>query len=416
MHTIVTPASDPALKKRALGIVFLIMLLDIVGLTIIIPVAPFVVGQFSDDALMVTLLTGIYAAAQFLAAPAIGKISDRVGRRRVLLLCVLGSAAGYVMFGVGGALWILFLSRVIDGITGGNLATAAACIADISTPEERPQNFALIGMAFGLGFIAGPALGGAASQFGINAPAFTAAVLALISAGVIYFLLPESLPAEARESAPLRASDFNPFVAIGEMARKPGLAMLIVVNCLFAFGFDGMNSVMSVYVVDRFAAEPWQIGLLFVVAGVITAFTQAVLVPRVVARTGEKPMAIVSQLGLALGAIVIVLVPSFLWLYPNQVLLSGIGGFVWSTIGALAASKVLPHEQGRLAGVNTALQSLMTIAGPLAAGATYDAVAPTAPFWVSAGVFLLAALVMARVRVAPRSRNTAPAAANAAGH
>src|SRR5262245_20121096 len=172
MHT--PPPTQLPSNKRALGLIFLIMLMDIIGLTIIIPVAPFIVQRFSQDALMVTALTGIYAAAQFLAAPALGKISDRVGRRPVLLVCILGSALGYFIFGIGGALWILFLSRLIDGISGGNLATASAYIADISAPEERPKNFGMIGMAFGLGFIIGPALGGALSTISIDAPAFAA--------------------------------------------------------------------------------------------------------------------------------------------------------------------------------------------------------------------------------------------------
>jgi DHA1 family tetracycline resistance protein-like MFS transporter len=416
MYPEASTSLDAKTKKRALGLIFLIMLMDIVGLTIIIPVAPFIVQRFSPDALMVTTLTGIYAAGQFLAAPAIGKISDRLGRRPVLLTCILGSAVGYFIFGVGGALWILFVARAIDGITGGNLSTAAAYIADVSSPEERPKNFALIGMAFGLGFILGPALGGAVSQISIDAPAFTAGVISLASAALIYALLPESLPPALRRSTPLRAADFNPLVAIGEMARKPGIAILLLASCLFAFGFDGMNSALSVYIAEKFAVQPWQIGALFVVSGIVTAFTQAVLVQRVVARAGEKPMAIVSQVGLCLGALVIALAPAYWWLYPNILLVSGVGGFVWATLGSLTASKVQPHEQGQLAGVNTALQSLMAALGPLAAGVAYDQVAPGAPFWIGAGVFVLAGLLLLGVRVPVRPAAAEPAGAAQGAH
>jgi multidrug resistance protein len=395
-------AVGAASKKRALGMIFLVMLMDIIGLTIIIPVAPFIVQRYSPDALMVTALTGIYAAGQFLAAPAIGKISDRFGRRPVLLICILGSAIGYFIFGIGGALWVLFISRLIDGISGGNLSTAAAYIADISEPEERPKNFAMIGMAFGLGFILGPALGGAVSQISIDAPAFLAGILSLVSVGLIFALLPESLPPEQRRSEPLRAADFNPLIAIGEMARKPGIAILLIANCLFAFGFDGMNSALSVYVAEKFAVQPWQIGALFVASGVVTAFTQAVLVQRAVARAGEKRLAVVSQVGLGLGAAIIAIAPAFWWLYPNILLVSGVGGLVWATIGSLIASKVQPHEQGQLAGVNTALQSLMAVCGPIAAGAAYDYVAPGAPFWLGAAVFGLTALLLSGVRVPAR--------------
>lgn len=403
MPTFITAHDQPAMKKRALGLIFLVMLLDIVGLTIIIPVAPFIVQRFSPNALMVTALTGIYAAAQFLAAPAIGKISDRVGRRPVLLICILGSAIGYFIFGVGGALWVLFAARVIDGISGGNMSTAGAYIADISTPEERPKNFALIGIAFGLGFIVGPALGGALSQISIDAPAYAAGILALVSAALIFARLPESLPPAQRQAAPMRPADFNPLGAIAEMARKPGVAILLAASCLFAFAFDGINSALSVYLATQFAAQPWQIGALFVVSGLVTAVTQAALVPRVVARFGERRMAIVSQLGLSLGALVIALAPALWWLYPNIVLISGVGGFVWATTGSLLAAKVRQHEQGQLAGVSTALQSLMAACGPLAAGLIYDALAPSAPFWLGAAVFVLAGALLMRVR-APAAR------------
>jgi MFS transporter, DHA1 family, tetracycline resistance protein len=412
MQAQANPAADAASKKRALGMIFLVMLMDIIGLTIIIPVAPFIVQRYSPDALMVTALTGIYAAGQFLAAPAIGKISDRFGRRPVLLICILGSAAGYFVFGIGGALWVLFLARLVDGISGGNLSTAAAYIADISAPEERPKNFALIGIAYGLGFILGPALGGVVSQISIDAPAFLAGILSLISVGLIFAVLPESLPPEKRRAEPLRAVDFNPLVAIGEMARKPGIAILLVANCLFAFGFDGMNSALSVYVAEKFAVQPWQIGALFVVSGVVTAVTQAVLVQRAVARAGEKRLAVLSQVGLGLGAAIIAIAPAFWWLYPNILLVSGVGGFVWATLGSMIASKVQSHEQGQLAGVNTALQSLMAVCGPLAAGAASDYVAPGAPFWVGACVFALTTLLLIGVRAPARSR--APETATAA--
>src|SRR5690349_14529164 len=174
--------------RRALAVIFFIQLMDVIGLTILFPVSPYIVRQFSDSALMVTMLSVLYAAALFLAAPLLGQISDRVGRRPVLLLCVLGSAGGYVLFGLGGALWVLFLARLIDGFTGGNLSTATAYIADVSKPEERAKNFIIVGMAFGLGFIIGPAIGGALGQVNLALPAYTAAALSLVGAGLIYWL------------------------------------------------------------------------------------------------------------------------------------------------------------------------------------------------------------------------------------
>src|SRR5262245_2342823 len=187
--------------KAALNLIFCILLLDVVGISILYPVAPYIVRRYSSDALMLTVLTAIYAAAQFFAAPVLGKLGDRYGRRPVLLVSLFGSAIGYVLFGVGGALWVLLLARLIDGITAGNQSTAAAYIADVSPPEARAKNFALIGMAWGLGLILGPALGATLGQINLAAPAFAAAMLAFVSLLLGIVLLPESLPDEARETA-----------------------------------------------------------------------------------------------------------------------------------------------------------------------------------------------------------------------
>lgn len=161
--------------------------MDVIGLTILMPVSPYIIREYSTNALAVTLLSAIYAAAQFLAAPILGLLSDRYGRRPLLLISIFGSAIGYFIFGIGGALWILFFSRIIDGITGGNFSIANAYIADITTDKDRAQSYALVGSAFGVGFILGPAVGGLLSHFALSAPAYTAGILSLISFTVGFF-------------------------------------------------------------------------------------------------------------------------------------------------------------------------------------------------------------------------------------
>src|SRR5262249_20450893 len=139
--------------KAALRLVFFILLLDVIGISLLYPVAPYIVRRYSSSALMLTVLTAVYAAAQFFAAPVLGKLGDRHGRRPVLLLCLFGSALGYILFGIGGALWVLVVARLMDGITGGNQSVASAYIADVSKPEERAKNFTLIGTAWGIGLV-----------------------------------------------------------------------------------------------------------------------------------------------------------------------------------------------------------------------------------------------------------------------
>jgi MFS family permease len=327
-----------------------------------------------------------------------GKISDRVGRRPVLLISVFGSALGYFIFGIGGALWVLFLARLIDGVTGGNLSTAAAYIADVSKPEERAKNFTLIGMAYGMGFILGPALGGALGQVSLNAPIYAAGIVSLASVGLVYFLLPESLPVEKRETAPLKLRDFNPFISIGDMARKPGIALLLIITALFNFSFDGMNSTLAIFVVDKFSVQPWQIGALFVISGVATTIMQATFVQRFMPIYGEKRMGIFSLSGNAIGALLIFLAPVMWMLYPIIFVQSLALSFIFSALSTLAANRVSDQEQGQLAGVSAAVSGLVAALGPLWAGVVYDHVMPGAQLWMGAILLGVAGLLMMFVK------------------
>ncbi len=400
-------ATQPS-NRRKLAVIFFIMLMDIMGLTFLWPVAPYIVQRYSDDALMVTMVTVLYAGAQFFAAPLLGKLGDRYGRRPVLLVSIFGSAVGYVIFGVGGALWILFLARVIDGISGGNLSTASAYIADISAPDDLAKNFTLVGVAWGLGLILGPAVGGAVGQISLDAPMFAAAGLSLIGLLLVFFFLPESLPKERRVTDPIRGSDLNPLIAIGAMLRKPALGWLLIVLTLFNFAFNGINSIQTLYVIDLFNAEPWQVGLLLVLFGIAIAVVQALLVPRFVPRYGEKAVGAASLLLQALASLVVVFVPVMGLIFAILVFSAAASGFTFPTLTTLSTNRVSPHEIGVLMGVTTALGSLMNIFGPLYAGWVYDHVMPTAPFWTGAILFATAAILLLRSNPKAQSGRQTP--------
>jgi DHA1 family tetracycline resistance protein-like MFS transporter len=380
--------------KGALGIIFSIMLMDIIGISILYPVAPYLVKRYSDEALMVTMLTVIYAAAQFFAAPVLGKLSDRYGRRPVLLLSVLGAAIAYVILGIGGALWVLFLARLIGGTTAGNLSTASAYIADVSDAGNRAKNFGLIGVAWGVGLILGPALGAGLGQIDLVAPAFAAAVLSLVNVLLVVFLLPESLPRERRETSRLRANDLNPFASILAMARLPTLGRLFLALCLFNLAFNGIGSTQALFLIDKFAAQPWQLGLQMVAAGVTVAVVQALLVQRFVSRYREKAVAVASLIGQSFGALAVLFAPRFWLVYLLAMLNSALSTFTFPTIGTLASNSVSPREQGMLMGVTTALGSLMSVLGPLGAGVVYGRVMRGTPYWIGAAIFALAALTL----------------------
>jgi multidrug resistance protein len=392
----------PAAQKRSLAVIFSIMLMDIVGISVLSPVAPYIVQRYSSEALMVTMITVLYAAAQFFGAPLLGKLGDRYGRRPVLLASLLGQAAGYLIFGIGGSLGVLFAARLIGGITGGNLSTASAYIADISKPEERSKNFTLIGIAWGTGLILGPALGSVFGQISLETPAFAAAVLSLLNVGLSVLLLPESLPRERRERTPIRASDFNPIHAIIEMARKPSLGWILLVMALFNFAFNAINSTATLFVIQKFNAQTGEVGLLLVMGGVALAVVQFLFVRRLVPRFGEKRVAMSSLLGQAFSAVAIFSVPVLWMVFPLNMIANAFSGFTFPTMTTLTTNRVLPREVGLLMGVSTAIGSLMNIAGPLWAGVVYDGVMPGAPYWMGAVVYVVAAFMLVRVRnVAP---------------
>jgi multidrug resistance protein len=371
--------------------------MDVIGITVLSPVAPYIVRRYSNEALMVTMITVIYAAAQFFAAPLMGKLGDRYGRRPVLLVSLLGQAVGYIIFGIGGALWVLFLARLVGGITGGNMSTASAYIADVSKPEERAKNFTLIGIAWSLGLIVGPAIGAVLGQISLAAPAFVSAAFSLSNVLLGFFLLPESLPREQRDTAPLRVNDFNPIVSIFEMARKPGLGWLLIVTCLFNFAFNGINSTSSLFLIHKFAADPAQVGSLMMLAGIALAVVQFLLVQRVVRRFGEKAVAVASLLGQVIGDLAIFFAPVLWMIYPINMLVTAFSGFTFPTLTTLNTSRVQHREVGLLMGVTTGLGSLMNIFGPLCAGTVYDRVMMGAPYWMGAAVLILAALMLTRI-------------------
>jgi multidrug resistance protein len=389
-----------------LGVIFMVILLDIVGLSILQPVQAYIVRQYSSDALSVTLLTVIYAAAQFVCAPILGRLSDRYGRRPVLLISVLGSAFGYFLFGFGGALWVLFLSRLIDGITGGNISTAMAYIADITPPRERAKHFALVGVAFGLGFILGPALGGALSQISLAAPAYAAGTLSLLSALAGLVVLRESLPPERRTSGAFRWQEINPLGAVVALAQRPPLGALLLALCLFYCAFNAFTAVVAVFAIERFALTPFELAMVFLTGGIAMAAVQGGLVGRLAPRVGEQRLALVGLLLQAFGLVAVVVAPLAWLLYPITVIISAGSGLIYPSLTALLANQVPPQEQGQVAGVGTALNGLMSVVGPLGGGAAYDHVGASTPFWAGALLLGLAAAVLSGVRLPAYGRST----------
>jgi MFS family permease len=307
---------------------------------------------------------------------------------------------GYFLFGIGGALWVLFLSRLIDGFTGGNIATAMAYIADVTPPKDRARNFAFGGVAFGLGFIIGPVISGALSTISLAAPAFAAGGLSLASFLFGLVFLPESLPSEKRAVGAFHLREVNPFRVIAEMGRLPNLGLLLSAIFILYLAYSGLFGFVTVYTLNRFSATPQENAALFMVIGVFQMVGQGGIVYRLTPRFGEKRIAVFGLFLQALTYPLFVIVPGFAYLYPLAVVSALGNALTRPTLDALVANSVAAHEQGRAAGTTSALYSLTNMIGPLAAGLLYDTVSPGSIFLVGGALIGLACLIVSQVRTA----------------
>jgi MFS transporter, DHA1 family, tetracycline resistance protein len=386
-----TPSSD----RKALGIAFFIVFLDMLGASILIPVVPYIVRAYRPDAMTVGWLSLSYSAAQFLATPVLGAVSDRVGRRPVLLISILGSAFGYFLFGWAGSLWVLFASRILDGLTGGNISTAQAYIADRSQPEDRAKNFGMIGAAFGLGFILGPAFGGALSKISLQAPAFAAGIVSLITFLTALFFLRESLPPEKRQRTPFALRQLNPLGHIVAPLKRPVLRWLLPGFFALAFAMSGLTSNFAVYTLNRYGLTPSQNALILVWLGFVSVVIQGGVVRRLLPRVGENRLASEALVLSVIGYAALAWGPTLWFLYLAIGIIAVGNGLGGPAMQGLLSRQAEAHEQGTLMGVSASLSSLARVGGPLFAGAVFDHLGMGAPYWFGA-LFMLAGLFLVR--------------------
>src|SRR5512133_1817594 len=339
-------AVAPRASRRALTFIFVTMLLDIMGAGIMMPVVPYIVRPYSADALTIGLLAVVFSMAQFFASPLLGAVSDRHGRRPVLVISLLGAAVGYALFGVGGALWIFFVSRIVAGFTAGNLTAAQAYIADVSGPEDRAKNFGLVGAAFGIGFILGPSIGGVLAKISLSAPAWASAGVALTTAVFGWFVLPESLPPERRRPHPLHIGDFNPFSLLMRALRTPRLRALFSGIFFSRFAMMALQTNFAVYTLDRFKYTPAQNAVVFTVLGATATITQGFIIRRLSGRFSERLLLLVGLAIMTVGMASVAAVPVGWLLSPAIAVLAFGSGLVQPTIQSLVSSAGTAEEQG----------------------------------------------------------------------
>ena len=390
--------------RHALTFIFITLLIDVIGFGIIIPVVPALIQllrgpgtTYAEAATWGGYLGFAYAGLQFLTAPVLGGLSDAYGRRPVLLFSLLGFGIDYVLQGVAPSLAWLFVGRCVAGITGASFTAASAYIADVSTPENRTQNFGLIGMAFGVGFILGPLAGGVVGHhFGPRAPFFVAAALALVNALYGYFALPESLAPANRRAFDWRRA--NPIGSLRQLGRYPQLLGLVGAMFLLYIAGHAAQSTWSYFTLERFRWTPDEVGYSLAFVGLVIGAVQGGLTRVLVPRLGPR-RAVLAGLGFYIIGFVCFAFATHGWMMYAFMIPYGLGGLAGPSIQSIISGAVPATEQGELQGALTGLVSVSSIIGPLlmtnlfahfshhAAGALYF---PGAPFLAGAVLTVLA--------------------------
>lgn len=402
-------ASQPGLEKpgsppRALRWILLIVFLDMAGLGLLSPVIPTIVGEFRSDALTLGLLAMVYSSAQFLSNPVLGAWSDRVGRRPILMIAFLGSAITYLAFGWAPALWVLFAGRLIDGLTGANIGTAQAYVADITAPEQRSRVMGLAGAALGVGFVVGPLVGWAMTRAGLpaSAPVILAAALALFSMTLAWWRLPESLPATRRITTPVRLADLNPFAPLGVAVSRGPLRALLLATFLANLAMAGLRSHFALFAGVQLGFELSRIYGVMGFLGVMMVVAQGGLVRRAVDRWGDFGTLMAGLSLSAIGFFGLSVASGTVEVYLMIAILALGVGLSLPTMASLVSQRAFSHEHGAMLGAAQAAGALGQVAGPLWAGLMFDHVGPGMPF-SSGAVFVAAALL-----VVLRSRRARP--------
>src|SRR5215210_28831 len=388
-------------RGSSLAFLFITVFVDMIGYGIVIPLLPFYVQQYVPGAVLIGLLGSLYAAMQFFGGPFQGGLSDRIGRRPVLLLCLFGTSLAYLLLGLADTLLLLVAAVALAGAAGGTLATAQAYIADSTEPADRARGLGLIGAAFGLGLIAGPVLGGTLSLFSLGAPAFAASALALCNMAFGFFVLPESLPIMSRTPTPILR--LNPISQLGGVLGISGIRTLLLAVFLLNLSFAGLLTNFPLFSNVRFGWDATANAFFFAFVGVCAVLTQGVLLGRLQPRFGEKRLLLGGLTLMALNLVLMALIPFGWMLYPVVGILAVGTGLAIPSLTALISRRVSEREQGKVMGGQQAILSLTLILGPVIAGLAFDHLGVPAPYWIG-GLLATLALLAASLILLPEHR------------
>ncbi|HQN43032.1 MAG TPA: MFS transporter [Anaerolineaceae bacterium] len=379
-------------KNRSLLAIFLVVFIDLLGFGVVLPLLPYYADRFGANAAVTGLLVASYAAAQFIATPILGRLSDRFGRRPILMLSIAGNVLGFGLLALANNLWLLFAARILAGLTGGNISVAQAYITDVTAPKDRARGLGMIGAAFGLGFIIGPVTGGLLNEISPAAPALAAAGLSLLNLLMVGLWLPESLTADRRAEL---AQAGRPALTLGALLsalRRPLVGPLLNARFWFALAFALFQSVFSLYALYRFNLSARDTGFVLAYVGLLSVITQGGLIRPLTARFSDRQLLVGATVGMAVGLLGWAVAPSVGVLLGVLAPIAISGGIFNTVINSAISKAVPPVEVGGTLGIAAALESLTRVISPSAGGLMLSLFNPALPGLVSAA--LLAALLV----------------------
>jgi DHA1 family tetracycline resistance protein-like MFS transporter len=397
-------------QKKGLSpilVIFLTILVDMIGFGIVIPILPLYSRHFHATDWQIGILFGSFSLMQLIFAPLMGRWSDRFGRRPILLLSIVGTAISFLIMGLANSLWLLFLGRIIDGASGGNIPTAQAYIADVTPLDKRSGAMGIIGAAFGLGFVIGPAIGGLLGHYAIQLPFYVAAALAFLNVIAIYFFLPESLNEAQRKAHPaVSGSMWQNFLQV----KNGPIGTVMWISIISTLAFSLVTALFTLFTANRFQWQARENGWLFAYIGILGVFIQGGLLRRMVPKIGEKPLIVVGSVFLFLSMALLPLSNSLTLLVLASTALAIGNSLVTPLLSGLASKSADAQSQGVVLGVMQSTASLGRMIGPIIGGVLlqYDANSGSnfygiSPFWFAAALMVLGVLVSLKLQSSPKN-------------
>lgn len=384
-------------KKAAVGFIFITLLIDITGWGIILPVVPKLIGELIHSDITEAATYGgwlgfAYAFTQFIFSPILGNLSDKYGRRPIILISLLGFALDYLLLAISPTICWLFAGRIIAGITGASISTASAYIADVSTDETRTKNFGLIGAAFGLGFILGPVIGGLLGHYGARIPFYVASVLCLLNFLYGYFILPESLDKNKRRPFDWRRA--NPIGSLKFLAKHPKISGLVIALILVYIGLQAVQSNWHFFTMYKFNWTERTVGLSLGVLGLLLGLVQGVLIRWTAPKLGEQKSIYAGLIFYAIGLLLFSFASEG-WMMLLFLIPYSLGGICGPSLQSMISKSISSNQQGELQGALTSLVSVTSIIGPpIMTNLFYYFTHDKAPFKFSSAPFFLASILM----------------------